>query len=129
MPETTSFHNLNSERFDDLIIKSRVVAAIAFRADWCRPSKLQIPVMENLHRDYSKQAMIHLLDVDHDSVLAERFDIRTLPTTLLFADGELIEALIGFQQEEFLRSYLDHLLAVLAQQQKQQQEQQQKKQE
>lgn len=100
---------LNFENFDQCIIEKKVVALVCFVADWCKPSLLQKDVIKQLAQDHKDSAIIELIDVDKNEKLADRFNARTLPTTVIFAEGELIEILPGFQPLEFLQSYLDHI--------------------
>lgn len=101
---------LNAQNFDYEIIAKKATAMLIFTADWCRPSSLQKPVVQNLMAAFSPKVIIEIIDVDQQPELADRFFAKTLPTTILFADGEIVEALPGYQSEEFLTSYLQHIL-------------------
>lgn len=104
---------IDHNNFDEQIISSKTPAMLVFIADWCRPCLLQKPIIETLKKDYNDRFIIELIDVDEDDKLADRFEAKTIPMTVLFAKGEIVEGLAGFQSEEFLRSYLDHILAQL----------------
>ncbi|PKL49888.1 MAG: thiol reductase thioredoxin [Candidatus Riflebacteria bacterium HGW-Riflebacteria-2] len=105
---------LDNGNFDQEILEKKNVALITFTADWCRPCLLQKPVIKNLAERYANRAVIESIDVDSHEELANRYGARTLPTTVLFAQGEIIETLAGYQSEEFLISYLDMILAEVA---------------
>lgn len=105
---------LTQENFDQNIIEKKACALITFTADWCRPCLLQKPIIKNLATRYAEKALVEIIDVDIEAALADRFEARTLPTTVLFCQGEIVEALAGFQSEEFLSSYLDLILAEAA---------------
>lgn len=70
---------------------------------------LQVALLEKLAADYEGKAVIGTVDVDADEALADRFEVRTLPGVLLFARGELVEALPGYQPEDFLRACIEQL--------------------
>ncbi len=96
--------------FDATALDPQSVAVVGFVAGWCRPSMLQAALLEKLAADYDGKATIGTVDVDADEALADRFEVRTLPGVLLFARGELIEALPGYQPEDFLRACIEQLL-------------------
>jgi thioredoxin 1 len=104
---------INNENFDQEVVEKKLVALITFTAEWCKPSKLQKPIIEELSEEYSNQVKVELIDVDKESELADRFNARTLPTSVIYADGELIEVLAGFQPKDFLQAYLEHILETL----------------
>ncbi len=101
---------LDNSNFDQEILEKKAIAMITFTAEWCRPCLLQKPVIENLSPRYAGKAVIETIDVDTHAELADRYGARTLPTTILFAQGEIVETLAGYQTEEFLTSYLDMIL-------------------
>lgn len=105
---------LDNSNFDQEIIEKKSIALITFTADWCRPCLLQKPVIQDLAGKYAGKVVIETIDVDTHIELADRYGARTLPTTILFAQGEIVEALAGYQTEDFLTSYLDMILAEVA---------------
>lgn len=101
---------LDFENFDQEIVEKKRLAAIFFTAEWCRPSKLQQAILPELRNEFAQQVLIELIDVDQHEKLAERFAARTLPTTVLYAEGEIVEILPGYQTLDFMQSYLRHLI-------------------
>ena len=105
--------DISEANFKELVVDSEKVVLLAFVAEWCKPSKLQKDVILHLQEKYEGRAEIHLLDVDSYEELSAEYNTRTLPTVVLFAGGEMIETLIGYQPQDFLESYLDFLLEQL----------------
>lgn len=101
---------LNFENFDSEIIEKKRIAAIFFTAEWCRPSKLQQKILGELRQEFSDQVLLENIDVDQNEKLADRFNARTLPTTVLYAQGEIIEVLPGYQTLDFMQAYLRHII-------------------
>lgn len=101
---------LNFENFDSEIIEKKRIAAIFFTAEWCRPSKLQQQILDELRQEFSDQILLENIDVDQNEQLADRFNARTLPTTVLYAQGEIIEVLPGYQTLDFMQAYLRHII-------------------
>lgn len=101
---------ISLENFDAEIISKKTAAMLVFTAEWCRPCGLQKPIIEKLNSQFGDQILIQTVDVDLHSGLADRFQVRTLPATILFADGEMVEHLPGYQAEDFLTAYLKHII-------------------
>lgn len=101
---------LSLENFDHEIIEKKAVALIIFTADWCKPSQLQKKILKELKQEFEPEVLIEWVDVDQHEKLADRFNARTLPTSVLFAQGEIIEVLPGYQTLDFIQSYLRHIL-------------------
>lgn len=101
---------LNLQNFDTMVIQSGKTAMITFTAEWCRPCKLQKETIEKVRVALENQnILIELIDVDENEELADRYSARTLPTTALFSGGQIVEILAGYQSEEFLVSYIQHI--------------------
>ncbi|NLI78157.1 MAG: thioredoxin [Candidatus Riflebacteria bacterium] len=106
--------DLTSEAFQAGARNPEAVALVVFYAAWCAPSRLQVPVIDRLAEEFRGRVFVGQVNVDTEEALAEEFGARTLPTTVLLAGGEVVEILAGYQQEEFLRSYLDQILQSVA---------------
>ena len=79
--------NTNEANFDKLIASTTKPILIDFYADWCGPCKMLGSILEQLSRDY-KDAMIVKINVDDNQNLAARFAIRSIPTMIIFKNGE-----------------------------------------
>lgn len=96
------------ESFDDAI-KSGVVL-VDFWANWCGPCKMMAPNVEQIATDYKGRAVVGKVDVDECPSLAERFGIMSIPTLLIFKDGELKQKLVGYRLAMQIASELDKYL-------------------
>ncbi|MFZ2957842.1 MAG: thioredoxin family protein [Candidatus Ozemobacteraceae bacterium] len=105
---------LTSEpHFKQVFIDEKPTAAIlGFFADWCAPSRRQKPLLEALAEEFKGRAVFACIDVDALESLAESFEVRTLPSLALFSKGEHLETLIGFQQDTYIREFLDAIIAM-----------------
>jgi len=90
------------------------VALVTFLAEWCAPSRRQRAILDTIAPAFDGRAGVALVDVDQAEPLCEKLEIRTLPASLLFVKGEVAESLPGFQQEQYLREYLEHYLQLNA---------------
>ena len=87
---------LNKENFNGIIEREKVVL-VDFYADWCGPCQAIQPTLEELANELSGQVVIAKVNVDEERELAGVFNIRSIPTMILFKDGEPVEAIVGLQ--------------------------------
>jgi thioredoxin 1 len=81
------------------------VVLVDFYADWCGPCQMLEPVVETVAGDTA--AAVAKVDIDANQGLAAEYNVRGVPTLLLFADGEPVERLVGMQEEARLRSVIE----------------------
>ena len=89
--------HLTEENFDETIQKG--VSLVDFWAGWCGPCKMLAPVIENLADRYAGKVSVCKVDIDAQAGLASRFSIMSIPTVLIFQDGELQQKAVGVQPE------------------------------
>ena len=79
-------------------------------ADWCGPCHMLAPTIDALARDYAGRVLVAKLDVDANPATAGRFDVRSIPTMLLFRDGRLVDRLVGVQSRAAIEAKLRGLV-------------------
>lgn len=99
---------LNYENFDDGV--STGVVLVDFWASWCGPCKMLAPTIDELASEYEGSVSVCKVDVDECPDLATRFGIFSIPTVLIFKDGEKKEQVVGYhlkrEYEALLAKYL-----------------------
>lgn len=86
---------ITDNNFETEVLKSENPVLIDFWAAWCGPCRIIAPIVEELASEYSGKAKIGKLDVDDNQQTAIKYGVRSIPTLLIFKDGELKETIIG----------------------------------
>ena len=92
--------------FDSEVLNSDVPVLLDFWAAWCGPCKMIAPVVEELASDHAETLKVGKLDVDSDPGVAMRYGVQSIPTLILFKDGQEAERIIGFLPKERLLAKL-----------------------
>lgn len=83
------------------------VQLVDFWATWCGPCKMIAPVLEELAADYEGKADILKLDVDENPSTAAKYEVMSIPTLIVFKDGQPVDKVVGIQPKENLAEVLD----------------------
>ena len=100
---------INSQNFETLIADSKPVV-VDFGATWCGPCQMVAPIIEELAHEYDGRVVIGKCDVDQDSDLPGRFNVRNIPTILFIKNGEVGSKLVGAQSKDVLKKAIEGLL-------------------
>ena len=95
------------QNFDVEVLQSNVPVLVDFWAPWCMPCKMQTPILESLDSKYNGSVKIVKVNTDENTDLAQKFNVMSIPTLMIFKDGKVAEQMIGLQSEEILTKKLD----------------------
>jgi len=93
--------------FEQDVIYNSDPVLVDFWADWCGPCHMIAPVLEEISDEYQDRLRVAKLNVDENPAIQERFGIRSIPTLMLFKDGELKEKVVGVQSKSQLNSLIN----------------------
>lgn len=102
---------VTDETFEALVLQADRPVLLDCWADWCAPCHALAPTIDRLAGDYAGRVTVGKLDVDANPGVAGRFDVRSIPTLLLFHHGRLIERLVGVQPRPAIDARLAPLLS------------------
>ncbi len=99
---------LTNANFNDTIAKG--VTLVDFWAPWCGPCRMIAPIIEELAEDFDGKATIAKVNTDEEQDIAIQYGIRSIPTLLVFKDGELVDQMVGAAGKEALADKIDSFL-------------------
>lgn len=100
--------SINEENFETEVRKSEVPVLVDFYASWCTPCCKMKPVLEELNEELMGEARVVEVDIMSESGLAGNFNIRRVPSVVIFRNGEATDTLIGMAGKEQLSALLRH---------------------
>ena len=98
---------ISDDTFEENVIKKGQPIIVDFWAEWCGPCKQIGPILEEISDEYSGKINIGKLDVDENPETPGKFQIRGIPTMLLFNNGELIDTKVGMSSKADLTEWID----------------------
>ena len=94
--------------FDTEVKNSEIPVVVDFWAEWCGPCKQIGPILEDLSDEYKEKITIGKLDVDENPEIASKYQIRGIPTMMLFNNGTLIDTKVGMSSKSDLIQWIDN---------------------
>ncbi|MFS1514027.1 thioredoxin [Chengkuizengella sp. SCS-71B] len=85
-------------------VESTGTVLVDFWAPWCGPCKMVAPVLEELDEEIGNELKIAKVNVDDNPESASRFGVMSIPTLIVFKDGEPVDKVVGFQPKDALKS-------------------------
>ena len=86
------------------------VVLVDFFATWCRPCRMQLPILEQIAPEFEGRAKIIKVDTDQSQDVAVRFGVQSIPTLVLLKNGQKVSQFVGLQQAEVLKTALANAL-------------------
>lgn len=97
---------ITTNEFQEKVLNSSVPVLVDFFATWCGPCKMIAPVLDELGQELAGSAEVYKVDVDQEMALAQQFNIMSVPTMIVFKDGQAVQQLVGVQPKQTLAAAL-----------------------
>lgn len=97
--------------FEEEVLKSDTPVLVDFWAEWCGPCRMIGPIVEELSSEYEGKAKVGKLNIDHNPNVPMKFGIRSIPTLLVFKNGELVDKVVGAVPKSTLTSKMEAQMA------------------
>lgn len=98
---------ITTENFEKEVLNSEVPVLVDFFATWCGPCKMMSPVVEELAKEMEGKAKVYKVDTDEEQSLAIKYGIMSIPTFIVFKNGEPVGKAVGMRDKEELINLLN----------------------
>lgn len=98
---------ITKENFEQVVLKSDKPVLVDFWATWCGPCKMLSPIIEEVRKETEGKAVVGKINVDEQQELAMQFGVMSIPTLLVFKNGEIVKKQIGFIPKQAVLGLLD----------------------
>ena len=102
-----AIQHVTDDNFGAEVLQSEVPVLVDYWAEWCGPCKAIAPLLEELAKEYSGKLKIAKVNVDENQQLAKKYNIRAIPTLMLFKDGNVQASKLGMMSKPQLTAFLD----------------------
>ncbi len=90
-----SIINITNDNFDEEVVKCTTPVIVDFYADWCGPCKMMSPIIDNIAEELGNRVKVGKVNSDENIELAEKFGIMSIPTIIIFKNGEISKSFVG----------------------------------
>ncbi len=101
---------IDDSNFDQMVLQAEKPVLVDFWAAWCRPCLMVAPILDELAEDYSSKISFVKVDVNQNPKIAARYNVMSIPTLLIFKNGEPVSHIVGYKPKEELKRSLDDAL-------------------
>ena len=99
--------NINENNFEEEVVKSSLPCLVDFWAEWCGPCKQVGPILEELAADDKINITIAKVNIDENPRTPTNYGVRSIPTLMLFSDGELKDTKVGALPRQELKEWIE----------------------
>jgi len=108
--ETKTLPSLKSAEFQKEVLESQTPAVVDFYADWCGPCRMVSPIIEQLSMEYAGKVKFAKVNTDENPEIAMKYGIMSIPTIIVFKNGEVASTVIGAGPATMYKQKIDAVL-------------------
>lgn len=97
---------VTDDTFETVVLKAELPTVVDFWAVWCGPCKMIAPVLDEIASEYAGKLQVTKLDVDNNGQAAMQYGVMSIPTLILFKNGQPVERIVGFMPKAKLLARL-----------------------
>ena len=105
----SNLREINENEFEDLIKDNKLVF-IDFFATWCPPCKMLSPILDDVYEEMKDKVEMVKINVDENENISRQFQIISIPTMIIFKDGEPVSRVVGYRDYEMIVSEIEKFL-------------------
>ncbi len=102
-----NIQTITDSNFDTVVTKATTPVLVDFWAEWCGPCRRLTPTVEALAKEFATKVTVGKLNVDENPSVPGKFNIRGIPTLLLFKEGKVVESIVGLVGKEELKKLIE----------------------
>lgn len=106
MSDVSSLIEVNEDNFESEVLASGIPVVVEFGATWCGPCQKQLPVLQSYAEDHPDVKVVKV-DIDESRALATKYAIKSVPTIMLFVNGNRTKSSSGLMTQEKLKSFVN----------------------
>lgn len=104
-------YKFTTANFETEVLNSDVPVLVDFYADWCGPCKMMGPIVEEMAKAYDGKMKIGKLNIDDEMDIAQKYKVMSIPTFIIFKNGEAVETKVGSMSKNELEEKIRQALA------------------
>ena len=105
---------VNTSNFESEVLSAAKPVLVKFTADWCQPCKSFEPLLEMVADEVADKAIVSSLDIDDSPEIASKYGVRSIPTLIVFSEGQVKSKLVGRASKENVLKLFDVIIEPLA---------------